>query len=70
MQVMDFSQKFSLLHARDLEYVEAQVTHGARVKNYTAKAEDEMGFVTYIKAGLPVTIVSMVVGIGYLLLTG
>lgn len=35
----------------------------------TAKAEDEIGFVTYMKAGLPVTIVSMVVGIGYLLLT-
>jgi len=36
----------------------------------TAKAEDEIGFVTYIKAGLPVTIASMAVGIGYLLLTG
>jgi Na+/H+ antiporter NhaD/arsenite permease-like protein len=36
----------------------------------TAKAEDEMGFVAYIKAGLPVTIASMVVGIGYLLVTG
>lgn len=35
----------------------------------TAKAEDEIGFVTYIKAGLPVTIASLVVGIGYLLLT-
>jgi Na+/H+ antiporter NhaD/arsenite permease-like protein len=35
----------------------------------TAKAEDEMGFVAYIKAGLPVTIASMAVGIGYLLLT-
>jgi Na+/H+ antiporter NhaD/arsenite permease-like protein len=36
----------------------------------SAKAEDEIGFVTYFKAGFPVTIVSMVVGIGYLLLTG
>ena len=35
----------------------------------TAKAEDEMGFVTYIKVGLPVTIASMVAGIGTLMLT-
>ncbi|MBK9262473.1 MAG: arsenic transporter [Polyangiaceae bacterium] len=35
-----------------------------------AKAEDEMGFVTYFKVGLPVTIASMVAGIGYLLLAG
>lgn len=36
----------------------------------TAKAEDEIGFVAYIKAGVPVTIASMAVGIGYLLLMG
>ncbi len=36
----------------------------------TAKAEDEIGFVAYVKAGVPVTIASMVVGIGYLLVTG
>ncbi|MDI1482816.1 SLC13 family permease [Polyangium sp. y55x31] len=35
-----------------------------------AHAEDEIGFVTYLRAGLPVTIVSMVVAIGYLLLVG
>jgi Na+/H+ antiporter NhaD/arsenite permease-like protein len=35
----------------------------------TAKAEDEMGFVAYIKVGVPVTIASLVVGIGYLLVT-
>lgn len=35
----------------------------------TAKAEDEMGFVTYVKVGLPVTIASMVAGIGTLMLT-
>jgi Na+/H+ antiporter NhaD/arsenite permease-like protein len=36
----------------------------------TAKAEDEMGFVAYIKVGVPVTVTSLVVGIGYLLVTG
>jgi len=35
-----------------------------------AHAEDEIGFVTYLRAGLPVTITSMVVAIGYLLLAG
>ncbi|MDI3288958.1 SLC13 family permease [Polyangium sp. 15x6] len=35
-----------------------------------AHAEDEIGFVTYLRAGLPVTVVSMVVAIGYLLLVG
>ncbi|MDI1448362.1 SLC13 family permease [Polyangium sp. 6x1] len=35
-----------------------------------AHAEDEIGFVTYLRAGLPVTIASMVVAIGYLLLAG
>ncbi|MDI1432958.1 SLC13 family permease [Polyangium sorediatum] len=33
-----------------------------------AHAEDEIGFVTYLRAGLPVTVASMVVAIGYLLL--
>ncbi|MRG93983.1 SLC13 family permease [Polyangium spumosum] len=35
-----------------------------------AHAEDEIGFVTYLRAGLPVTITSMIVAIGYLLLAG
>lgn len=34
----------------------------------TAHAEDEIGFVTYFKAGLPVTILSMIAAIGWLLL--
>ena len=34
----------------------------------TAGAEDEIGFVTYLRAGLPVTIASMAAAIGWLLL--
>jgi Na+/H+ antiporter NhaD/arsenite permease-like protein len=36
----------------------------------TAGAEEEIGFWTYLRAGLPVTVASMVVAIGMLLLFG